>query len=103
MSLYITPHILFSASQTEVLQDLEKITKTDSVKESAFQILSNKCNECHVKRNRKRLFTKNNMDNWADDVYNQVFIKRRMPKGNKIKLSAQDYQNLLTWISSTKI
>ena len=75
---------------------------SDDSKNNAYQILENKCNVCHSKRNKKRVFTPENMDKWADDVYEQVFIKRRMPRGKKIKLSTEDYQDLLTWISSTK-
>ncbi|WP_306013422.1 MULTISPECIES: hypothetical protein [unclassified Allomuricauda] len=71
-------------------------------KENALQILDNKCNVCHRKRNKRRVFTSENMDTWANDIYKQVFIRKRMPKGNKIKLTAKEYQELLTWITSTK-
>lgn len=71
-------------------------------KEQAFQILENKCNVCHHTRNKKRVFTPKNMDTWATDIYMQVFIKKRMPKGKKIKLTSNEYQDLLTWISSPK-
>ena len=70
--------------------------------EKVFQILDNKCNVCHRKQNKRRVFTSNNMDTWANAIYKQVFIKKRMPKGNKIKLTANEYQELLTWITSTK-
>lgn len=71
-------------------------------KAEAFQILDNKCNVCHLKRNKRRVFTTENMNSWANDIYKQVYVKKRMPKGKKIKLTSQEYQNLLTWISSTK-
>ncbi len=80
----------------------ESPVKEDPVKEKAFGILSNKCNVCHERRNRRRVFTENNMNNWSNDVYKQVFIKKRMPKGKKIKLNSEEYQDLLTWISSLK-
>jgi uncharacterized membrane protein len=70
--------------------------------ETAFQILDNKCNVCHLKRNKRPVFTTENMDTWANDIYKQVFVKKRMPKGKKIKLNSIEYQELLTWISSTK-
>ena len=57
--------------------------KEISSKDKAFAILENKCNLCHKTRNKRKLFTKLNMDNWAEDVYKQVFIKKRMPKGKK--------------------
>ncbi len=68
----------------------------------AFQILENKCNVCHYKRNQRRVFTRENMNAWSNDIYRQVFVKKRMPKGKKIKLTPQEYQQLLTWITSTK-
>ena len=46
----------------------------DSLKTKAFKILTNKCNTCHVKQNRRRVFTMENMNPWMDDVYKQVFI-----------------------------
>lgn len=78
------------------------IAIAESSKERAFQILENKCNVCHEKRNKRRVFTMGNMDSWAEDVYKQVFVKKRMPKGKNIKLTSNEYQNLLTWISSSK-
>ena len=70
--------------------------------EKAFQILNKKCNVCHRKQNKRRIFTEENMHTWANDIYKQVFIKKRMPKGKKIKLSSEEYQELLNWISSSK-
>jgi len=78
------------------------ISVTDSTQQRAYEILSNKCNVCHANRNRRRVFTEENMNLWANDVYKQVFIKKRMPKGKKIRLTNQEYQDLLTWISSAK-
>ncbi|MDG5491309.1 hypothetical protein [Psychroserpens sp. SPM9] len=79
------------------------MTRTKDFKKArAFVILTNKCNVCHHKRNRRRVFTEKNMNGWANDVYKEVFIKKRMPKGKKIKLTSKEYQDLLTWISSTK-
>jgi uncharacterized membrane protein len=71
-------------------------------KEKALKILDNKCNVCHRKRNKRRVFTAENMDTWANDIYKQVFVKKRMPKGKKIKLNTNEYPELLTWISTTK-
>lgn len=70
--------------------------------EKAFQILDNKCNVCHRKRNKRRVFTTQNMNTWTNDIYTQVFVKKRMPKGKTIKLTSNEYQELLTWISSVK-
>ena len=70
--------------------------------EKVYQILDEKCNVCHRRKNKNRIFTKVNMNTWANDIYEQVYVKKRMPKGGKIKLSAQEYQELLSWISSIK-
>ncbi|UTW63199.1 hypothetical protein KFE98_03315 [bacterium SCSIO 12741] len=70
-------------------------------KERAFQILDTKCNVCHRRQNKKRVFTPDNMSPWAQDIYEQVFEKRRMPRGNRIKLTQSEYDDLLTWINST--
>lgn len=81
----------------------ETVIKSENpARARAFEVLTNKCNVCHSKRNKRRIFTTDNMDSFAKDVYKQVFVKKRMPKGKNIKLSSQDYQDLLTWISSTK-
>lgn len=79
-----------------------KKTKVDTVKVATYHILDTKCNTCHRKRNKRRVFTLENMTSWADDIYTQVFVKKRMPKGKKIKLTHTEYQQLLTWITSTQ-
>lgn len=84
------------------IQESNKLTALYTSIDTAFQILENKCNVCHQKRNKRRVFTLENMNTWANDINKQVFIKKRMPKGKKIKLTSKEYQDLLTWISSTK-
>lgn len=86
--------------QPSEFKSLSYLTKDSS--EKVFQILERKCNVCHRKRNKRRIFTKENMGTWANDIYKQVFVKKRMPKGKKIKLSANEYQELLTWTSTIK-
>ena len=80
----------------------KSIDLTKYSNEKAYQILNNKCNVCHIKRNKRRIFTRDNMNAWANDIYKQVFIKKRMPRGKKTKLNQDEYQELLTWISKTK-
>lgn len=72
------------------------------VKIKAFEILKTKCNICHTKKNRKKIFTLENMDIFAAKVEEQVFIKKRMPRGKKNKLTDKEYQQLSTWIKSLK-
>lgn len=83
-------------------QTLISRISNDFYKKEAFQVLTTKCNICHIKQNRRRVFTMENMNSMANDVYKQVFIKKRMPKGKKIKLSDKEYQQLLSWITSIK-
>ena len=94
---YESIQINYESSEPFTLNDI-----TEYSNEKAYQILNNKCNVCHRKRNRRKIFTKENMNTWANDIYKQVFVKKRMPKGKKIKLSSNEYHELLTWISSTK-
>jgi uncharacterized membrane protein len=104
--------LALSINSTNSYEPIEEYNELTSVytsnftlkdtKAAAFKILNNKCNVCHQKRNKRRVFTLENMNTWANDINKQVFIKKRMPKGKKIKLTSQEYQDLLTWISSTK-
>lgn len=105
----ISTLLVNSTNSYEPFQDYNELRMVNvssntarDTKAEAFQILDNKCNVCHLKRNKRRVFTTENMNSWANDIYKQVYVKKRMPKGKKIKLTSQEYQNLLTWISSTK-
>ena len=94
-----------SQSSYEAIESFEQTTyalvvTTETPKQKAYHILENKCNVCHTSKNKRRVFTPDNMDDWANDVYKQVFVKRRMPKGKDIKLNSKEYQDLLTWITS---
>jgi hypothetical protein len=73
-----------------------------TVKEEAFNILRTKCNVFHVKKNKRKIFTRNNMSGFAPQINTQVFIKRRMPNSKDIKLTAKEYQLLSTWLRSLK-
>ena len=105
----ITALLINSTNAYESIQEFNELTEVYAsnygvidYKTKAFQILDNKCNVCHYKRNKRRVFSLENMNTWANDINKQVFIKKRMPKGKKIKLTSIEYQDLLTWISSTK-
>ena len=71
-------------------------------KVQAFSILQNKCNVCHVVKKKKRVFTLENMDRYKKKINRQVFKWKRMPKGNEIKLTPEEYTQLKTWINSPK-
>jgi uncharacterized membrane protein len=112
VKLFIGIIVALSIDSTNTSESIEENNKLKKVyvsnlsatvsKVNAFQILDNKCNVCHRKRNKRRVFTYENMDTWANDIYSQVFVKKRMPKGKKVKLTSNEYQDLLTWISTTK-
>jgi ubiquitin C-terminal hydrolase len=90
--------------QANPYTQMHKVLSVDKTlttpKEEAYIVLKNKCNVCHIKRNKRRLFTLNNMNAFAKDINKQVFIKKRMPKGRKIKLTPAEYIILQTWISN---
>lgn len=73
------------------------------LKKEAFKILKSKCNICHRKKNPFKIFSLRNMDRHASKIYKQVFVYRRMPKGDKIKLTEEEYQLLKTWLKSKNI
>jgi len=64
----------------------------------AFEILKTKCNTCHSKQNPRRVFNLSNMEAFAPRIYQQVFIKKRMPKGKGIKLTQGEYETLQKWL-----
>ena len=72
----------------------------DASREKAFDILRNKCNTCHVTKKRAEIFTKLNMDSLAPAIFEQVFIKKKMPKGRKVKLTEKETQILKIWINT---
>ena len=40
------------------------------------------------------------MDRHAKKIYKQVFVYRRMPKGDSVKLTDEEYQTLKNWLKS---
>ena len=72
-----------------------------ALKEEAFKVLQVKCNVCHQKRNPRKVFTESNMLDYATKIYEQVFVKRRMPKGSKIKLTQSELAKLKKWVTTT--
>ncbi len=77
-------------------------TETNSNHEAAFEILQEKCNVCHQKK-RSVVFTEGNMETWAEKIHTQVFVKKRMPKGKKFPLTAEEYDTLKTWLMGLNI
>jgi uncharacterized membrane protein len=83
-----------SAFSTTNLLNLEK---------EVLEILKVKCNICHKKQNPFKVFSAKNINKHAPKIYKQVFVYQRMPKGNTIKLTDQEYQVLKDWLTSKNI
>ncbi len=71
------------------------------LQKQAFTVLEEKCNVCHVNKKRTDVFTLENMDSLASDINKQVFIKHKMPKGRKIKLTESETELLKLWLADT--
>lgn len=74
--------------------------QTDA-KDRAFAVLRTKCNSCHATKKRTDVFTLENMDSLAADIHKQVFVKRKMPKGRKTKLTEEETRRLEVWLDAT--
>jgi hypothetical protein len=68
------------------LLPLPKTMVTDSTILRAYKVLGQKCNICHSKRNKRHVFTPNNMNPMAADVNKQVFLKNKCPRARKSNL-----------------
>lgn len=73
------------------------------LKNEAYNVLDKSCNYCHLKRNPSKVFSIENMSEYANDIYVQVFVKKRMPKGRNNALRIDDEKALMRWISSLTI
>ena len=103
IGLLLFPFSLFSAFRSpekskSSFKRLVRNAPEADLKKEAFEVLRSKCNLCHKKRNPFKVFSLKNMDRHAPKIYQQVFVKRRMPKGNKVKLTDQEYQTLKEWL-----
>lgn len=70
----------------------------DRTKDQAYAILNIKCNSCHATKKKTDIFTLENMDSRAPDIHEQVFEKRKMPKGRKVKLTEEERETLNVWV-----
>ncbi|WP_118975612.1 hypothetical protein [Taibaiella koreensis] len=77
----------------------EAATEDKELKQKALNILEAKCNFCHATKNPSKVFTLENMNDHAGNIYRQVFVWRRMPKNNAVTLSADEEQVLRRWLS----
>ena len=100
--LFILKGISYQSS-LEISASADFYKSEPAVKVQAYHILKAKCNVCHERKNKKRVFTLDNMDGYGKKIYKQVFKWKRMPKGNDIQLTPEEYEHLKTWITSLNI
>ena len=76
---------------------------TDNPRLEAFKVLQTKCNVCHEKQNRMMVFNEKNMIKRAKRIYRAVFIEKKMPKGNEVQLTTEDFARLEKWLLTQNI
>jgi uncharacterized membrane protein len=87
--------------QSETLYIVTTPQETPKIK--AFNVLITKCNVCHASKKKQDVFTLENMDSLAVEINKQVFIKAKMPKGKKNKLSNEESQAMQNWLNTILI
>lgn len=86
----------FNVQSEETIQT--STTFQDTPKNKAFNVLITKCNVCHATKKKQDIFTLENMDSLAIAINKQVFIKGKMPKGKKNKLTIEESLALQDWL-----
>lgn len=74
-----------------------------ALRDEVFRILDSKCNTCHRRQNPFMVFKPGNMERRARKIYRMVFVEKRMPKGNEVKLTAREYESLENWLKTQQI
>lgn len=82
----------------QFIQDM--LLAQEYLRVEAFTVLQEKCNTCHSTKKKTDIFTLVNMDSLAPDIHKQVFIKKKMPKGRKVKLTEDETQHLKVWLAA---
>ncbi len=49
------------------------------------------------------VFKEKNMSKRAPKIYQVVFVERRMPKGNEVRLTDEEYSKLKKWLLTQNI
>ena len=97
-------HHVFDPSPVQPKPDIEIIHHPSlELKKAAFKILDTRCNVCHRRQNPFMLFKEKNMAKRAKKIYQMVFVEQRMPKGDDIKLTQDEYDTLEKWLKTQKI
>lgn len=69
--------------------------------DSTWEVLEVRCNECHREKKKEWVFNRKTVHYLASSINEQVFIKKKMPKG-KPKLTEEESQTLQDWLDSLK-
>ena len=104
----ITAALILLCALDTITKDIREehralVISDDRLKNEALNILNTKCNVCHRKQNPLMLFKEKNISKRAKKIYQMVFIEQKMPKGNEIRLTDQEYLNLKKWLYTQKI
>ncbi|MBN4062289.1 hypothetical protein JYU20_03735 [Bacteroidales bacterium AH-315-I05] len=104
LSILSSPFLLLQQQQ-EIIAKTEhsEFNQGPNPKLNAYKILQAKCNVCHLAKNPRKVFTIYNMDLLAPKIQKQVFVKKRMPKGNEIRLTQSEYDVLEKWLETQNI
>ena len=104
LSLWAIPFLtmLHRANSELKVVSIVSFANQNKNKAKVFKTLQLKCNVCHIKKNKRKIFTIDNMNGFASEINTQVFIKKRMPKGINIKLTQKEYQLLYIWLEGLK-
>ena len=90
------------AANTPVASVEEATHEPSRLKEEALVVLENKCNVCHKKQNPFKVFKESNMSKHAPKIYEQVFVKKRMPRPGQT-LTDNERSTLSAWLQTEKI
>ena len=93
----------FSTTKTGLENPSGSFSSDDKLEKVAFEILDTKCNACHRKQNPFMVFKEKNISKRAKKIYQLVFAERRMPKGDEIRLSNEEYIALEKWLFTQEI
>ena len=99
---------LVSLSSFQVLDPMRDMSSSisaldEKLKKASFKILDTKCNICHRKKNPFMVFNEKNMTKRAKKIYRMVFVERKMPKGNEVRLTNEEYVTLEKWLFTQDI
>ena len=97
--IVLAVHCIPSTIDTGSTLILEQTISTPE-KKAAFEILENHCNECHKDKKKKYIFTEENMTSFATKIHQQVYVKKKMPKGELFPLSVKEEATLLKWLET---